>query len=76
MVAAIIRDEQRIFPCCAHIDGEYGINDLYLGVPVKLGKNGIEQIIQLKLNADEQALLNDSAVAVREVVTVLNAMSF
>ncbi len=74
MVAAIMRDEQRIFPCCAHIDGEYGIKDLYVGVPVKLGKNGIEQVIQLKLNADEQALLNDSAEAVREVVTVLNAM--
>lgn len=75
MVTAIIRDEQRIFPCCAHVDGEYGINDLYLGVPVKLGKNGIEQIIQLQLNTDEKALLNDSAKAVREVVDVLNNMN-
>ncbi|MEY4927432.1 MAG: malate dehydrogenase, NAD-dependent, partial [Bacteroidota bacterium] len=54
--------------------GEYGISDLYLGVPVKLGKNGIEQIIELKLNSEEQTLLQESAVAVREVVTALNAM--
>ncbi len=74
MVTAIIRDEKRIFPCCAHIDGEYGVKDLYLGVPVKLGKNGIEQILELKLDAAETALLHDSAEAVREVVTALNAM--
>jgi malate dehydrogenase len=75
MAITIIRDEQRIFPVCAHIDGEYGIKDLYLGVPVKLGKNGIEQIIQLKLNADEQTLLEESAVAVREVVTAFEALA-
>lgn len=75
MAITILRDEKRIFPCCAYVDGQYGINDLYLGVPVKLGINGIEQIIELALNDDEQALLVESAVAVREVVTVLNNMA-
>ena len=75
MVTAIIRDEKRIFPCCAYINGQYGVNDLYVGVPVKLGKNGIEQILELKLDAAETALLHDSAESVREVVTALNAMN-
>jgi malate dehydrogenase len=75
MVTAIMRDEKRIFPCCSYVDGLYGIKDLYLGVPVKLGRNGIEQILELKLDAAETALLHDSAEAVREVVTALNAMN-
>jgi malate dehydrogenase len=75
MVTAIMRDEKRIFPCCAYINGEYGVNDLYVGVPVKLGKNGIEQILELKLDAAETALLHESAESVREVVTALNAMN-
>ena len=74
MVTAILRDEKRIFPCCAHIDGQYGIKSLYLGVPVKLGRNGIEQILELKLNAAEHALLVESAKAVREVVEVFDNM--
>jgi len=73
MVSAIVRDEQRIFPCCAWLNGQYGINELCLGVPVKLGANGIEQVIELQLNADEMKLLQDSASAVREVVNVYNA---
>ena len=74
MVEAIIRDQKRIFPCCAWLQGEYGLNDVYLGVPVKLGKNGIEKIIELKLNADEKKLLADSAVSVKEVMSVLDRM--
>ena len=75
MVESIVRNENRIFPCCALLNGEYGINDLYVGVPVKLGKNGIEQIIELQLNADEKALLNESATAVRSVVEVYKGMN-
>lgn len=75
MVEAIVRDQKRIFPCCAWLQGEYGMKDVYLGVPVKLGKNGIEQIIELQLNADEKELLNSSAIAVKEVMSVLDRMS-
>jgi malate dehydrogenase len=74
MVEAIMKDSKRIFPVCAYLTGEYGINDLYLGVPVKLGRNGIEEIIELKLDADEKKLLADSAAAVREVVGVLDKL--
>jgi malate dehydrogenase len=74
MVEAIVRDQKRIFPCCAWLQGEYGMKDIYLGVPVKLGKNGIEEIIELQLNADEQALLTKSAGAVKEVMNVLDGM--
>jgi malate dehydrogenase len=75
MVEAIVRDQKRVVPVCAWLTGEYGINDLYLGVPVILGKNGIEKIIELQLNEDEKALLNASAVAVREVCEVLDKMN-
>ncbi|MBS1506074.1 MAG: malate dehydrogenase [Chitinophagales bacterium] len=74
MAEAIIKDEKRIFPCCALLNGEYGMKNIYLGVPVKLGKNGIEQIIELQLNEDEMKLLNASAVAVKEVMDVLDKM--
>ncbi|TNE78635.1 MAG: malate dehydrogenase [Bacteroidetes bacterium] len=76
MVEAIVRDQKRIFPCCAWLQGEYGLKDIYLGVPVKLGKNGIEQIIELQLNDDEKALLNESAKAVKEVMNVLDGIDF
>lgn len=75
MVEAIVRDQKRIFPVCAWLQGEYGQKDVYLGVPVKLGKNGIEEIIELKLNAEEMDLLNKSSIAVKEVMTVLDKMS-
>jgi malate dehydrogenase len=75
MVEAIVRDQKRIFPCCALLNGEYGLKDIYLGVPVKLGKNGIEEIIELKLNADETNLLHESAKAVKEVMDVYDTMS-
>lgn len=67
MVEAIVRDQKRVFPVCAWLTGEYGIKDLYLGVPVVLGKNGIEKIIELDLNEDEKELLKTSEAAVREV---------
>jgi malate dehydrogenase len=75
MVEAVVRDQKRIFPVCAWLQGEYGFNNIYLGVPVKLGKNGIEQIIELKLNTEEKALLADSAKAVKEVMDALDAMN-
>ena len=74
MVEAIVRDQKRIFPCCALLNGEYGLKDIYLGVPVKLGKNGIEEIIELKLNAEEMNLLHESAKAVKEVMDVYDGM--
>lgn len=74
MVEAIVRDQRRVFPVCAYLNGEYGMNDIFLGVPVILGKNGIEKIIELDLNADEKQLLADSAKAVRSVMDVLDGM--
>ena len=75
MVEAIVRDQRRVFPCCAWLQGEYGVNDLYLGVPVILGKNGIERIIELDLNDDEKELLRTSEAAVRDVKGVLDGLS-
>ena len=75
MVEAIIKNEQRIFPVCAWLTGEYGMKDIYLGVPCKLGKNGIEEIIELKLDTAEMELLQASATAVREVMSVLDRMN-
>ncbi len=71
MVEAILHDKKKILPCAAYLEGEYGINGLFVGVPVKLGENGIEEIIQVKLTADEQAELNKSSASVRELVNVL-----
>ena len=74
MVEAISKDEKRIFPCCAWLTGQYGLDKVYLGVPVVLGSKGIEKIIDLKLNPDEMALLKESAGHVREVMGVLDQM--
>ena len=74
MVASIVRDENRIFPCCAQLDGEYGMSDLFLGVPVKLGKEGIAQVIELQLNEQEKDLLTTSADHVREVMEVFEGL--
>jgi malate dehydrogenase len=71
MVSAIMLDEKRVLPCTAYLEGEYGIDGLYMGVPVKLGAGGIEEIVELELSEEEQAMLNESADAVREVVGVL-----
>jgi malate dehydrogenase len=74
MVEAIVKDENRIFPCCALLEGEYGLNDIFLGVPVKLGKNGINQLIELQLNESEKALLASSASHVNSVIEVFKGM--
>lgn len=74
MVEAIVKDQRRIFPVCIKLEGEYGIKDCYLGVPVILGKNGIERVIELDLNAEEKALMESSRKAVREVMDVLEKL--
>jgi malate dehydrogenase len=71
MVEAILKDKKKILPCAAYLEGEYGIKGLYVGVPVKLGSKGIEKIIEIKLTSDEQAALNKSAEAVKELVAVI-----
>jgi malate dehydrogenase len=73
MVDSIMLDQKRVLPCTAHLEGEYGIDGLYMGVPVKLGRGGIEEIIELELSDDEQTMLDESADAVREVVGVLTS---
>ena len=73
MVDAIMLDEKRVLPCTAYLEGEYGIDGLYMGVPAKLGAGGIEEIIELDLSDDERAALEASAEAVREVVGVLSS---
>jgi len=71
MVEAILKDKKKILPCAVYLQGEYGIHGLFVGVPVKLGARGLEQIFQIKLAADEQAALNKSAAAVKELVDVI-----
>jgi malate dehydrogenase len=71
MAEAILKDKKKILPCAAYLEGEYGIKGLYVGVPVKLGSKGIEQIIQIKLTSEEQTALNKSADAVKELVGVI-----
>ena len=71
MVEAILKDKRKILPCAAFLQGEYGIRGLYVGVPVKLGRNGIEQIIEIKLTGEERAALDKSASAVKELVDKL-----
>ena len=74
MVGSILRDEKRIFPCCIKLEGQYGLSDVYLGVPVKLGKNGVEQVIELKLDKEEMALLETSSGHVKEVMSAYDKM--
>jgi malate dehydrogenase len=71
MVEAILKDKKKILPCAVYLEGEYGIKGLFVGVPVKLGANGLEQIIEIKLTADEQAALNKSADSVKELIGVI-----
>jgi malate dehydrogenase len=72
MAESIVRDKKRILPCAVYLQGEYGIRDTVVGVPVKLGKNGVEEIIQIKLNAEEQAALQKSADSVKEMIGKLS----
>lgn len=74
MVEAIVDDQKRIFPVCAYLNGEYGIKDLYLGVPVKLGSHGVEEVIEINLNAGEKKLLTESANSVKVVMKLLDDM--
>jgi malate dehydrogenase len=74
MVEAIVKDQRRVFPVCMKLEGEYGIKDCYLGVPVVLGKNGIEKVIELDLNKEEKELMEASRKAVREVMDVLDKL--
>ena len=74
MAEAIVNDEKRIFPVCTYLNGEYGLKNIYMGVPVKLGKNGIEDIIELNLNAKEKKMVEDSADSVKSVMKVLDDM--
>jgi malate dehydrogenase len=72
MVEAILKDKKKILPCAAYLNGEYGIHGLFVGVPVKLGAKGIEQIIEIKLTAEEKAALDKSAAAVKELIALIN----
>lgn len=74
LVEAIVRDQKKVFPCCVSLNGEYGQNDICMGVPVVIGKNGWEKIVDYKLNAEEQAAFNKSADAVRSMNNVLTEM--
>jgi malate dehydrogenase len=72
MVEAIVHDRKRILPCAAWLEGEYGMSGLFLGVPCKLGRNGLEQVLEIELTADERAALEKSAQAVREPMAALS----
>jgi len=72
MIEAIIRDKKEVLPCAAYLQGEYGIEDTVIGVPVRLGKNGIEEIVELKLESDEKVALQDSARAVKQLIVSIN----
>jgi malate dehydrogenase len=73
MVDAVVLDQKRVLPCTALLQGEYGIDDLYMGIPVKLGAAGVEEIVELELTAEERSALEESAAAVRDVVSVLTS---
>ena len=74
MAEAITRNQKRVLPCCVKLEGEYGLNDVFVGVPVVLGKNGIEQIIDMKLDKKEMALLHKSADTVKKLMNVLDTL--
>ena len=71
MVDAVLRDKKKILPCAAYLQGEYGMRDVYLGVPVKLGARGVEQIVEIELTPEEKTALQKSADAVRELFGIL-----
>jgi malate dehydrogenase len=73
MVDAVLLDEHRVLPCTAYLEGEYGVDGLYMGVPVRLGSDGIEEVLELELTDDEKRAFEESAAAVREVVGVLSS---
>jgi malate dehydrogenase len=75
MVEAIITDAKRIMPVCALVNGEYGLKGMYVGVPAILGKDGIDKIVEIEMNEEEQKMLEDSAAAVKTVMDVLDGMN-
>lgn len=74
MVESVVQDQNHIFPCCVRLDGQWGLNDVYVGAPVKLGRNGVEQIIEIDLNDEEMKLLHASAEHVKEVMEVYDKL--
>jgi malate dehydrogenase len=74
MAESILKDRKKILPCAAYLQGEYGYHDLFIGVPVKLGAGGIEEIVEIKLTKDERAALDKSAAAVEELKAVLKKL--
>ena len=75
LIEAIVRDEKKLFPCCVYLDGEYGQKDICIGVPVVIGKNGWEKMVDYKLNDEEQVAFNKSADVVRNMNDVLSTLS-
>jgi malate dehydrogenase len=75
MAESYLLDQRRLLPCAAYLDGEYGYKDLYIGVPVIIGKDGVEQVVQLDLNSEEKAMLDKSAEAVQSIVNVVKAQA-
>jgi malate dehydrogenase len=71
MAESILKDQKKVLPCAAYLEGEYGIRGLFVGVPVKLGANGVEKVYEIKLSPEEQAQLQKSAKAVQELVDVI-----
>ena len=76
MAESILKDKKKILPCAAYLEGEYGFNDLFIGVPVKLGANGIEEIIEITLTDAEKAALQNSANAVQDLKDTLKKMDY
>jgi malate dehydrogenase len=76
MAEAVLKDKKKVLPCAAYLTGQYGYNDLYIGVPVKLGKGGVRQVMEIRLTAEEKALLDKSADAVRGLVKTLADLGF
>ena len=74
MAESILKDKKKILPCATYLQGEYGIHDLFIGVPVKLGAAGIEEVIEINLTADEQAALMKSAAAVQELKAIIDRL--
>ena len=75
MVEAIVMDQKRVFPCCIKLEGEYGLNNMFVGTPVVLGKNGVERVIEVNLNESEKELLYNSANAVKGIMDILDGMN-
>jgi malate dehydrogenase len=75
MAESILKDKNKILPCAVYLEGEYGISGLFVGVPVKLGKNGVEQVLELKLSSEEAKALNKSAASVKELLDAMKRMA-